>query len=212
MSHPSYALLGFAGFSGSGKTTLLTQLVSLLSQQGLTIGIIKHTHHDVEQDTPGKDSFELRHAGAVQSVLAGPKRTIVTFEHLRSQEADLYESISRLDLAHLDLVLVEGFRHAAINKLEVHRPIYQKPLLCEQDNFILAVATDDPHLCAPVPLLDLNDAAAIATQIVLWWQTGRLCVPVLPASHLPDNHIGADSCHIAKDADDNNADGGSLPP
>lgn len=207
MSHCSYAILGFAGFSGSGKTTLLCQVVHLLSQQGLRIGLIKHTHHDVEQDLPGKDSFELRHAGAQQCLLAGPKRTIVTYEHIQPQEPDLYESISRLNLAQLDLVLVEGFRHAAINKIEVHRPICQKPLLCLQDAHILALATDDLMLKAPVPLLNLNDAPAIATQILHWWQAGALCGPALPAFLLADNHIGADTKRITRDAGDDNADG-----
>lgn len=175
-SHRGYALLGFAGFSGSGKTTLLQQLVSLLSQHGLRIGIIKHTHHDVEQDTPGKDSFELRHAGAKQCLLAGPQRTILTFENATTQEPDLTESLSRLSLTQLDLVLVEGFREAAMNKIEVHRPSYQKPLLCLQDPHILALATDDLTLQAPVPLLDLNDVPAIANQIAHWWKTGYLHV------------------------------------
>ncbi|ART81598.1 molybdopterin-guanine dinucleotide biosynthesis protein B [Oceanisphaera profunda] len=205
-SHCSYALLGFAGFSGSGKTTLLRQLVHLLSQRGLRIGLIKHTHHDVEQDRPGKDSFELRHAGAQQCLLAGPKRTIVTFENPIAQEPDLYESLARLRLDQLDLILVEGFRDATINKIEVHRPACQRPLLCQQDPHILALATDDLTLSSPVPLLDLNDAVAIAEQIMLWWQTGRLRGPALSVFHPQDSHSGADSSHTTKGVDDGNAD------
>ena len=211
ISHCSYHLLGFAGFSGSGKTTLLRQLVALLTAQGLRIGLIKHTHHDVEQDTPGKDSFELRHAGAQQCLLAGPKRTIVTFEHKKTQEANLYESIAHLNLAQLDLVLVEGFRDASIAKIEVHRPSYQKPLLCQQDSHIFALATDDPNLVAPVPILDLNDAAAIAEQIVQWWQAGRLRGPAWPTSRPQGSHIGADNCHTTKDAGDNSVDDAPRP-
>ncbi|ART78992.1 molybdopterin-guanine dinucleotide biosynthesis protein B [Oceanisphaera avium] len=175
-SHCSYSLLGFAGFSGSGKTTLLRQLVTILSQQGLRIGLIKHTHHDVEQDTPGKDSFELRHAGATQCLLAGPKRTIVTFEHPTIQEPDLYESLSQLKKSQLDLILVEGFRLAPIHKIEIHRPSINKPLLSLQDKHILAVASDEAIAQCPVPVLNLNSAAEIATQIMLWWQAGHLTV------------------------------------
>ncbi|MFP2769342.1 molybdopterin-guanine dinucleotide biosynthesis protein B [Oceanisphaera sp. KMM 10153] len=176
-SHHSCALLGFAGFSGSGKTTLLRQLVGLLTRRQLRIGIIKHTHHDVEQDQPGKDSFELRHAGARQCLLAGPHRSILTWENTKPEEPDLNESLSRLSLDRLDLVLVEGFRTAPIAKIEVHRPACDKPLLCLHDPHILAVATDVPDLVAPVPLLDLNNPAAIAEIIVHWWQAGRLPVP-----------------------------------
>ena len=176
-SHHACALLGVAGFSGSGKTTLLRQLVSLLSRRQLRIGIIKHTHHDVEQDQPGKDSFELRHAGAGQCLLAGPHRSILTWENTKPEEPDLNESLSRLSLDRLDLVLVEGFREAPIAKLEVHRPVCGKPLLCRHDPHILAVASDVSSLVTPVPLLDLNDAAAIAGTIVDWWQAGRLPMP-----------------------------------
>ncbi|GHA19275.1 molybdopterin-guanine dinucleotide biosynthesis protein B [Oceanisphaera arctica] len=176
-SHHSSALLGFAGFSGSGKTTLLRQLVSLLTRRQLRIGIIKHTHHDVEQDQPGKDSFELRHAGARQCLLAGPHRSILTWENTKPEEPDLNESLSRLSLHQLDLVLVEGFREAPIAKVEVHRPDCGTPLLCLHDPHILAVATDVPDLVAPVPLLDLNNPVAIAETIFHWWQSGRLQVP-----------------------------------
>lgn len=210
MSHSSYALLGFAGFSGSGKTTLLEQLVRLLSQQGLRIGLIKHTHHDVEQDSPGKDSFRLRHAGASQCLLAGPKRTIVTFEHPQTQDADLYACLAKLKLDQVDLVLVEGFRDAAIPKLEIHRPCCQKPLLCRHDPYILALATDEPSIKAPVPLLDLNDATAIAEQITQWWQEGRLGVPAVSAYYRQDNHSEDDKADTTTGAGDNNADGG--PP
>ncbi|OIN09209.1 molybdopterin-guanine dinucleotide biosynthesis protein B [Oceanisphaera psychrotolerans] len=175
-SHHACALLGFAGFSGSGKTTLLRQLVSLLTRRQMRIGIIKHTHHDVEQDTPGKDSFELRHAGARQCLLAGPHRSILTWENTKTEDADLQLSLSRLSLDQLDLVLVEGFRDAPIAKIEVHRPVCAKPLLCLHDPHILAVATDVASLVAPVPLLDLNDPAAVADVIFRWWQAGRLRV------------------------------------
>lgn len=170
------ALLGFAGFSGSGKTTLLRQLVTLLHRRHLRLGVIKHTHHDVEQDSPGKDSYELRHAGAAQCLLAGPHRSILTYENTKAQEPDLNESLSRLSLDQLDLVLVEGFRAAPIPKLEVHRPDHGKPLLCLQDPHVLAVASDARQLAVPVPLLDLNDAAAIADLIGHWLAAGRLRV------------------------------------
>ena len=170
----SCSLLGFAGFSGSGKTTLLRHLVALLSQRQLRVGIIKHTHHDVEQDQPGKDSFELRHAGARQCLLAGPHRSILTYENIEATEPDLNESLSRLSLKQLDLVLIEGFRDQAINKIEIHRPQFGKPLLCLTDPHIIAVATDDPNLAAPVPLLDLNNTKVIADTIEQWWQAGRL--------------------------------------
>lgn len=65
-THPP--LLGITGYSGTGKTTLLKQLIPLLHDQGLRIALIKHTHHDMETDIPGKDSYQLRKAGATQTL------------------------------------------------------------------------------------------------------------------------------------------------
>lgn len=167
-------LLGIAGFSGSGKTTLLKALLPLLREQGLTLALIKHTHHDVEQDTPGKDSYELRHAGAGQTLLAGPRRSILTLERPTHEEPCLQQSLALLHKPGLDLILVEGFRDQPFTKLEVHRPAHHKPLLCQQDPHILAVATDHHSLQAPVPLLDLNQPGQIAQAIIQWLQEQRL--------------------------------------
>ncbi len=67
-------LLGIVAYSGTGKTTLLKQLIPWLRQRGIRTGLIKHTHHDVDVDTPGKDSFELRKAGADQTMVASNSR------------------------------------------------------------------------------------------------------------------------------------------
>ena len=67
-------VLGFAAYSGTGKTTLLKQLLPLLRKQGLRIGMIKHTHHDFDIDQPGKDSYELRKAGASEMLVASGRR------------------------------------------------------------------------------------------------------------------------------------------
>ncbi|WP_411025279.1 molybdopterin-guanine dinucleotide biosynthesis protein B, partial [Salmonella sp. s55884] len=67
-------LLGIAAWSGTGKTTLLKALIPLLRERGIRPGLIKHTHHDMDVDTPGKDSLELRKAGAAQTLVASAKR------------------------------------------------------------------------------------------------------------------------------------------
>ena len=59
-------VLGFAAYSGTGKTTLLVRLIPLLKQQGVRVAMVKHAHHEFDIDIPGKDSYELRKAGAEQ--------------------------------------------------------------------------------------------------------------------------------------------------
>ncbi|MEO2032331.1 MAG: molybdopterin-guanine dinucleotide biosynthesis protein B, partial [Planctomycetaceae bacterium] len=52
------------GRKNSGKTGLIVELVSFLTDLGYCVGTIKHTHHDHELDTPGKDSYRHCAAGA----------------------------------------------------------------------------------------------------------------------------------------------------
>lgn len=156
-------VIGFAAYSGTGKTTLLRQLIPLLRGQGLRPGVIKHAHHQVEFDVPGKDSYVLRKAGADQVLLASDRRWALMGELTAPAEPELPVLLKRMDLSVLDLVLVEGFRHLAFPKIELHRPSLGKPLLCEQDQTIIAVATDAAmDLPRALPRLDLNDVEAIA--------------------------------------------------
>ncbi|QUJ69133.1 molybdopterin-guanine dinucleotide biosynthesis protein B [Photobacterium sp. GJ3] len=161
-------ILGFAGFSGSGKTTLIEQVIPYLKQQGLRVGLLKHSHHDVEPDTPGKDSYRLRHAGSDQLLLATPHRHILFFEYPESdpREPDLQQCLQQLDHRKLDLILVEGFRDQPIEKIEIHRPVYGKPLLYPQDEHIVAIATSEPGTTHPLPVLDLNQPKQVAAFIL----------------------------------------------
>jgi molybdopterin-guanine dinucleotide biosynthesis protein B len=62
-------------------------------------------------------------------------------------------------------VLVEGFKHAGLLKLEVWRAATGKPVQYPNDPFVVAVATDSAErLPRPtgLPVLDLNDPDAVA--------------------------------------------------
>ena len=164
-------VLGFAAFSGTGKTTLLEQLIPLLTAQGIRIGMIKHAHHEFEIDTPGKDSYRLRKAGARQMLIASSKRQALMTENATPQEPRLDDLVMRLDLDNIDLVLVEGFRHVPFPRIELHRKALGKTLLYPDDPGIIAVASDHPADCSGLPSLDINDTAAIAAFIVIWLDT-----------------------------------------
>lgn len=156
-------VLGIAAFSGTGKTTLLKKLIPQLTASGLRVAVIKHAHHRFDIDKPGKDSYEIREAGASQVVVSSSRLLALmqTFSTPQS-EPSLQACLDRLDMQQLDLILVEGFKHSAIPKLELHRPTLGHPLLFTEDKQILAIASDAPLAKADtIPVLDLNDVGKI---------------------------------------------------
>ncbi|MES9994156.1 MAG: molybdopterin-guanine dinucleotide biosynthesis protein B [Candidatus Thiodiazotropha sp.] len=163
MSSFPLPLLGFAAYSGTGKTTLLKQLIPLLKGAGLRLGVIKHAHHRVEVDHPGKDSYELRKAGAGQVLLASSRHWALMVDEAQESEPTLPELLQRLDHARLDLVLVEGFRHLTFPKIELHRGSLHKPLLFPHDSSIIAIASDSGiDTNSELPQLNLNHPQEIA--------------------------------------------------
>lgn len=166
-------VLGFVAASGTGKTTLLSRIIPLLRARGLRCAVIKHSHHDIEIDRPGKDSHRLRESGAGQVILASPHRTFWVQEGDGVSEPRLADLLDRLDSATLDLVLVEGFRFEHLPKIEVHRPALAAPLLCANDPDVIALASDAVVRSAPahVSVLALNQPGQVADFIVSWLQT-----------------------------------------
>jgi len=153
-------VFGLAGWSGSGKTTLVVKLIPELVRRGVSVSTIKHAHHAFDVDQPGKDSFEHRRAGASEVLVASANRFALMREHRGAPEPELEALLARL--APVDLVLVEGFKRDHHDKLEIHRPSLGKPLLANDDPHIVAVASDAPVAGLRVPLLALDDIAAIA--------------------------------------------------
>ena len=148
-------VLGFAAFSGTGKTTLLLKLLPLLQARGHRIGIVKHAHHSFEIDHAGKDSYALRKSGAQQIIVGSPLRWALIYEHGERSEPSLAELIGALRTDELDIILVEGFKHEVLPKIELHRPELGHPLLYPDDTDIVAVAHDG-KLSEPAPIATLN--------------------------------------------------------
>lgn len=167
LSAPPVPLLGFAAASGTGKTTLLKALIPLLGARGLRTGVIKHSHHCFEIDQPGKDSYELRKAGASPVMISSSRRRAIMMEWSDDRDPDLAEELNFLPYKQLDLVLVEGFHQAPVDKIEVHRPsLGVRPLFLGDDR-IIAVATDTALRPAPsIPELDLNQPEQTADYIL----------------------------------------------
>ena len=146
-------VFGISGYSGSGKTTLIERVLPVLAARGLRVAVLKHTHHSVDLDQPGKDSWRAREAGAAAVLLVSDARSALLVEH-RAAPPEFAELLA--SLPPCDLVLVEGWKREPIAKLEVHRAATGKPWLFLTDPYVRAVAADtDPP--GNILRIDLND-------------------------------------------------------
>ena len=160
-------VFGLAGWSGSGKTTLLVELVGRISALGYTVSTVKHAHHAFDVDTPGKDSHRHRLAGAREVMVASGNRWALMHELRGAPEPALADLVAHM--TPVDLLLVEGFKNHAHDKLEIWRAANGQPLRAPEDPAIVAVASDTPDAVAPqvgVPVLDLNDIDTLVAFIV----------------------------------------------
>ena len=153
------------GRKNSGKTTLIVDLVRCLSQRGVRVGTVKHTHHHHELDTPGKDSHRHREAGAAVVGILSPGLSAAFWPAQDDHDsARRYEELAPY-FSDCDLVLVEGDSQADALKLEVWRAEVGEPPRATDDPEIRAVISDDeiPGVSSTWPRADV---AALADRIL----------------------------------------------
>lgn len=155
-------VLGFAAYSNSGKTTLLRKLIPRLSSRGTRCALVKHAHHEFDIDYPGKDSYELRKAGAGQVLVGSGERWAMVVETHSGRDPELTDFLSRIDRSAADLILVEGFRDLAFPKVAIHRQSQDRPPLQQNDEFIIAVVSDvASQLTCTTPVFDIEDSEGL---------------------------------------------------
>lgn len=155
-------VIGLAGWSGAGKTTLLTRVIPLLNAQGLRVSVIKHAHHKFDVDTPGKDSWRHREAGAEEVLVSSAHRWALMHELRGGAEPRLPELLKKL--SRVDLVVIEGYKSEPHRKIEVHRAANGKPLLFPADADIVGIAAD-VAVETRLPVVHLDDVAAVAAMM-----------------------------------------------
>lgn len=161
-------VVGFAGYSGSGKTTLVERLIPALKMRGLRVSVVKHAHHKFDIDHPGKDTFRHREAGAFEVVVASDRRLALMREFEQPTELSVHHLLAEL-WDGVDWVLVEGFKSSDLLKIEVWRADAGKPARYPDDDFVVAVATDQPARLPQAtlrPVLDLNNPDDVAQWLV----------------------------------------------
>lgn len=158
-------LIAITGYSGTGKTTLLEKLIPALRQRKIKVGLIKHSHHNLDVDKAGKDSYRLRMAGANPTMVVCDQRWAMMVE--TTQQASFEQLIARMAQEELDLILLEGFKHECLPKIQLHRREMEK-VLPEVDEYTIATATD--YELARENRLDINNVAQIADFIQAYLQ------------------------------------------
>jgi molybdopterin-guanine dinucleotide biosynthesis protein B len=157
-------IIGLAGWSGSGKTTLIARLLPELVRRGLRVSTMKHAHHGFDVDQPGKDSYRHREAGATEVLVASQKRWALMHEHRSGEEPTAAQMMAQM--TPVDLLIVEGFKREGHDKIEIHRRETGKPLIYPDDSHVVAVLSDEPLAGCPLPVIDIDDVAAVADFIV----------------------------------------------
>lgn len=156
-------VMGVVGWKNNGKTTLVERLVAYFVGRGLRVSTVKHAHHSVDIDQPGKDTWRHREAGAGEVVLATERRWAIIHELREVGEPSLDELLAHMSPA--DLVIVEGFKRFPHPKIEAHRRDRGTPLLAREDPSIIAVASDEPFADLRIPVLGLDDIPGVAELI-----------------------------------------------
>jgi molybdopterin-guanine dinucleotide biosynthesis protein B len=146
------------GKSNSGKTTLMEKLIKALTARGFLVGAVKHTHHDVDFDKPGKDSWRHKHAGAVGSLVMTDTKVALVKEDTRPAEEKFFHY-----LGDVDLILAEGFKTFSLPKIEIFRKDspHDAPL-CLEDPNLIAFVTDTNIRPAEKPCFGLEDIEELA--------------------------------------------------
>ena len=151
-------VLGFAGYSGSGKTTLIEKIIACLTKKDIKVAIIKHDVHGIDMDHKGKDTYRFAQAGVNQVCISGPNKSVMISE----TEKSLIQQIQ--EIKDVDIIFVEGYKHAQIPKIGIARAANQKGFTAELSEFIAIVS--DLEVDCHIPCFGLNDIEQIVQFIM----------------------------------------------
>jgi len=136
-------VISFIGYHNSGKTTFATKVVKILKDKGYKVGVLKSTkHRNLIGDTPGKDSYRYREAGADSVGIVSPDE-LVLFKKINREDINL-NLLSLLLFNDYDIVICEGFKSSEVPKIEVLRKEIQEEPLYRKISNVIAVISDVP--------------------------------------------------------------------
>ncbi|MBF0201540.1 MAG: molybdopterin-guanine dinucleotide biosynthesis protein B [Desulfamplus sp.] len=156
-SHTEPQIISIAGLSGSGKTTFLEKLIPVLRAKGYRIGVLKHAHCGFEMDREGKDSWRHKNAGASATLVISPGVIAL----LKDMDYASIEDVKQY-LSDMDIIIVEGFKHAEVPKIEIFRKGagHNEPLFMDSPHLVGFIT--DSHHRPDVPLFGLDDVVMVS--------------------------------------------------
>ena len=154
------------GRRNSGKTTLVCELVREFTARGLKVATVKHTHHQHELDTPGKDSHKHREAGAAAVGILSPHMTAMFIPAEREQAGESRYAQFEVQFSDCDLILVEGDLQALAPRIEVWRSATIENPYASNDCGIIAVVSDEALPGLKCAVWSRQDIGRIADNIL----------------------------------------------
>jgi len=157
------------GPSGAGKTTLMSALIREFRALGLRVAALKHASHGFHMDRPGKDTWRLREAGALDVAVVGGGRVALLGDAagfgVDGPTPDPH-TLARLLPGHVDLVLAEGFSSSRAPRVEVEGAD-NRPAIRGAGRPLAVVVRAGRHGAWPapergVPVFSAEDPASLA--------------------------------------------------
>lgn len=129
-------VLAVSGSKNTGKTWLLEQLVEKLSKAGVRVAVIKHDGHEFQADVPGTDSWRMKRAGAIGTVVYSGSRFSVVKDQAGLNADDFLSWFPEADV-----ILLEGQKYSSCPKIEVLRQVISQEPVCDPGT-VLAYVSD----------------------------------------------------------------------
>lgn len=172
-------IVSVIGHKNAGKTTLVAALAHDFKRQKRRVGTIKHASHPVDVDRPGTDSWRHLYEGNADGVVVASPDLRVAIERRKDEAGP--EELARRYFADMDIVIVEGFKRAALPKIEVFRKeVAPIPLFdphAQNASEWIAVLTDDIRYSAPCRVLHFSDTMWLTLLTVLITEHAKQLVP-----------------------------------
>ena len=157
---PRPPMVAIVGKKNSGKTTLVVQLVAELGRRGHRVMTIKHGSHTFNIDPSTTDTYRHYHEGNAAKVAMVAPGKFALIER-RSDEPEPGE-VAEKHMSDADIVVCEGFKKAAMPKIEVFRErVHATTLLADSSvpaSQYLAIVTDvEGEMGVEIPVIRFSD-------------------------------------------------------